>query len=514
MKHTSRFNFFNSSLLSLLVSISFVSCADHSHDSSLALYNSADFKISRRFDLITPQTTPTVQVFNQANQPIANAQVLVGSAVSSPFQDNFKVTDKNGMVSFEGWSQATHITVNAAGYIRQTLLNQNPGTLQIKLNSASMKSRPVIKGQVTGLPVKDGDKMIDFSLVIPTIAKADLMNFDLDSVISPFTDVVDVVFGQKASLPSNASVPTQKEKYNFLISVTLSKPEYKAYTLNYGPKTFYSLTGRFPFKDVVDEMQNNKKFYEVMNYFQFTNGGLRETTVTGPTTSLNIPGTEIKFDGTAASIKGASLQSDEVIMAMAMNDLSGGRFVPSDVRRLNSEESATFKTIAGKQVYIVNLLKKANDFDAATQDVANRSSASMVPYKAGMQSSLLPLMPSGPSVTEIGGAYKIIIPSASNMTSDEKAIGKLAVTVAISDINTVQDGEFQVELLERKWEVLGTSWPTEMTLPVWPLEEADSTTVKRKFEVNLIGAQGLNSLDLGDDLVKAATHVTKGAAEL
>lgn len=502
-------------LLSSLMGLSFAGCAEDHNQISHALHSTADFKISRRFDLITPQATPTVQVFNQANQPVANAQVLIGSSVNNPFRGNLKVTDKNGMVSLTEWTDAAHVTVNAQGYIRQTLLNQKPGTLQIKLSTAYLTSRPMIKGQVSGLPVKDGDKMMDFSLVIPTIAKGDLMNFDLDSVISPFTDIVEVIFGKTAELPSNVSLPTQKEKYNFLISVTLSKPDYRAYALNYGPKTYYALTGRFPFKDTVDQLQDNKKFYEIMNYFQFTNGGLRETTVTGPTTSLNIPGTEIKFDGAAAAIKGATIGADEVVMAMVMNDLSGGRFVPSDVKRLTSNESANLKTIAGKQVHIVNLLKKASDFDAATQDPANRSSASMVPYKAGMQASLLPLLPSGPSVSQAGGAYKITVPRSSNETLDAQAINELAVTVAISNINTVQDGQFQVEMLDRKWEVLGTSWPAEINLPAWPLEDdTDNAAVKRKFEVNLIGSQTSKQTDLGDDLVKAATHVTKGATDL
>lgn len=495
--------------------LAFSGCAEDQKQISHSLYHAADFKISRRFDLITPQTTPTVQVFNQANQPIANAQVLIGAAINDPFQGNLKITDKNGMVAVSEWSDTAHITVNAPGYIRQTLLNQKPGIIQVKLSTAYLKSRPMITGQVTGLPVKDGDKMTDFSLVIPTIAKGDLMNFDLDAVISPFTDVIDVIFGQTAELPSNVSIPTQKEKYNFLISVTLSKPDYRAYALHHGPKTFYALTGRFPFKETVDEMQADKKFYEILNYFSFTNGGLRETTVTGPTTALNIPGMEIKFDGAPVSVKGAAIQADEVVMALAMNDLSGGRFVPSDVKRLNANESASLKTIAGKQVHIVNLMKKAADFDTTTQDVANRSSASMVPFKAGMQTSLLPLLPAGPTVTQTGGAYKILVPQASTQTTDANAVNPIAVTVAISDINVVQDGAFQVELLERKWEVLGTAWPTEINLPAWPLEdEADTAAVKRKFEVNLIGSQSAPQTDLGDDLVKAATHVTKGAAEL
>lgn len=510
MKH----GLFVTALLSTLVAFSFTGCADNQNNSH-ALYSSADFKISRRFNLVTPASTPTIQVFNQANQPVANAQVLIGKAVGNPFKDNLKITDKNGFVSLADWTQATHVTVNAQGYIRQTLLNQKPGVFQIKLNPAYMTTRPVIKGQVTGLPVKDGDKMIDFSLVIPTITKGDLMSFDLDSIVSPFDDEIDIIFGKKAQIPSNVSLPTQKEKYNFLISLTLSKPEHRVYANYYGQKTFYAFSGKFPFKEVMDQLNEDKQFYEVLNSFQFTNGSIREVTVAGPSTALNIPSGEIKFDGAQANVKGASILPDEVVMLLSLNDLSGGRFAPSDVKRLEANQAAALKTIAGKPVYIVSLLKKAADFDSATQDAANRSSASMLPYKAGMQSSLLPLLPAGPTVADVDGAYKITIPQSSNQTLDAQAVNELAVSVAISNINTVQDGQLQVEILDRKWEVIGTGWPNEINLPVWPLEDSEDTTaVKRKFEVNLIGSQTSKQTDLGDDLVKAATHVTKGAADL
>ena len=507
--------FLVTAFVSIIAAFSFIGCAENQQQLSQSPYSSADFRISRRFDLITPQATPTIQVFNQANQAVANAQVLIGSAVGSPFKDNFKVTDKNGFVSISDWAQSTHITVQAQGYIRQTLLNQKPGTFQIKLNPAYMTSRPMIKGQVTGLPVKDGDKMMDFSLVIPTIAKGDLMSFDLDSIVSPFDDEIDIIFGKKAQMPSNVSLPTQKEKYNFLISLTLSKPDHRVYATNYGQKTFYAFSGKFPFKEVMDQLNEDKQFYEVLNSFQFTNGSIREVTVTGPTSVLNIPSGEIKFEGATASVKSAPIAADEVVMLLTLNDLSGGRFVPSDVKHLEANQTASLKTIAGKPVHIVSLLKKAADYDTATQDAANRSSASMVPFKAGMQSSLLPLLPAGPTVADVGGAYKITVPQSSNRTLDSQAINELAVSVAISNINVITDGQQQVEILDRKWEVIGIGWPDVINLPVWPLEDTDnSAAVKRKFEVNLIGSETNKQTDLGDDLVKAATHVTKGAADL
>lgn len=477
------------------------------------VYNANDFKISRRFNLITPDAIPTIQVFNQANQPIPHAQIMIGESLGSPFKENLMTTDENGFIAINEWIEPAHVTVNAKGYIRQTLLNQKPGVLQIKLSTAYVNPRPVIKGQVTNLPVNNGDKFIDFALVIPTIAKADLLNFDLGMVISPYTDTVDIILGQQAELPSNVSLPTQKESYA-LIPVTLSKPEHRVYALTYGPKTYYALTGRFPFKTVVGELQDGKKFYEIINHFNFTTGGLRETTITAPSTVLNIPGNEIKF-GAQVAVKGTMVQADEVVMSLALNDLSGGRFVPSDVKRLDPNKESKLNIISGKATHIVSLLKKQADFDQATADAADRSSASMLAYTPGMQTSLLPLM-TAPAISESNGGFKIAIPQTSNVTLDSKTVNPLAVSVAISDITSIQDGAQKVEMLDRKWEIFGTAWPNEIQLPAWPLDSEPqiAPVIRRKFEVNLIGSQTSGQTDLGDDMVKAATHVTHAAAEL
>lgn len=496
----------------LLISIGLLltaGCAPNRSLAPLDLNNISDFNISRRFDLITPDSIPTLQVYNQANEPVANAEILIGDALDTPFKNNVFKTDQNGFVQIINWKESAHVTVKAQGYIRQTLLNQKPGQLQIKLNTAYLNPRPVIKGQVTNLPVDNGDKNIDFALVIPTIAKSDLLNFDLGTVISPYTDTVDIILGQQADLPSNVSLPTQRESYAFL-PVTLSKPEHRVYALNYGPKTYYALTGRFPFKTVVGELQDGKQFYEILNYFNFTSGGLREATVAGPSTQLNIPGNEIKFSE-QVTVTGARIPNDEILMSLSVSDLSGSRFIPSDVKRLNADKETKLKIISGKPTYIVSLLKKQADFDVNTADGVDRTSASIIPYNKNMQSSVLPLMANAPAVVENNGSYKIMIPEASRITTDAQTINPMAVSISISNIKIIKDGAYEVEMLDRQWEIWGTAWPNEVQLPQWPLED---NAPRRKFEVNLIGSQSSELFDLGDQLVKAATHVTRAATEL
>lgn len=482
--------------------------------SSTALQNASSFKMSRWYPSITPDAVPTIQVFNSANEPVKNAKVLIGNGQGANTIDHLLVTDENGQVAAPTWTETSHITVEAKDFIRQTLLNQNPGVLQVKLNDAYKNPRAVIKGQVTNLPVVNSDKNIDFALVIPTISKVDLLNFDIGAVISPYTDIISII-GIDSALPSNVSLPTQKESY--FLPITLSKPEHRVYATTYGPKTYFAMAGKFPFKTVIGELQAGKKFYDIINNFSFVTGGLREITIASPTSELNIPGNEINF-ANQVQVKGSAVQADEVIMALAMNDLSG-RFVPSDVKRLTPAQDMKLNVMAGQPTYVVSFLRKQADFDPATADQADRSSASMLKYTQDMTTSVLPLM-AAPIISEDGGAYKIVIPAGSTLGVDSETINPLAVSASISDIKTVQDGDLKVEIMNRRWEILGSSWPAEINLPAWPLQitdEADANTPdtaasKRKFDVNLIGSQTTSQADLGDDLIKAATHVTHSAA--
>lgn len=488
------------------------SCQKPQNTNTLSIDSTEVQKISWE-DITDPFASVNVQVLNHLNQPLENAEILVGMKLGSPFKNNFVKTNKNGVATLPQWTGLEPITVNASGYIRQTFLNQKPGQFKIKMNPLYKQPRYVVKGQVTQLPVSNGDKFIDFGLVIPTLNRFDLLSFDIDQIISPYNDTISVV-GNEISLPSNVSLPTQKE--NYFLPITLSKPQYRVYTPYSGSKTYYALSGRFPFKTVVDEFQNDKKFFEVLNYFSFTNGSLRDLNITAQESTLDIPGLELNFTQ-QVKIKGTRVLNDEALLAVSMNDLSG-RFVPSDVKRIIENQEQNLKIMAGKPTTIVSILRKQADFDSATKDKASRTSITINDFKVNYSPDMLPLI-EAPVVNQSGQQISLTLNPPNTILNSGTQVNPVAFTVSISKIKEEQNNNEVVELLDREWEVLGfvkNSWPKSIILPEWPKSglSEEMNNQKRKFEINLIGSDSTQQVNSIDELAQKTSHITHSAAEL
>ncbi len=471
------------------------------------LNNTQQFLMSRRFEKLTPQSASQIQVFNQFNIPLQNAKIMIGTGADKPFTNNMYTTDHAGLVQIGSeWSMATHITVEAKGYIRQTLLNQEPGLIQIKLNPYFQNPRNLINGQVTQLPVKNSDKNIDFALVLPTLTRSSLLNFNLEQVISPSIDEISIV-GQKIQLPSNVSLPTQKE--NYFLPITLSKPNHRVYSNSSGQQTYFALAGRFPFKPVVDQMNSGKQFYEVVNMFNFTSGGLREINISQSKSELNIPGHEMAFDK-VVKVKGAVASADEVVLTVAVNEVNN-QFIPTDVKRIDGNAPGQLNTLSQKPVHIVSLLKKQVDFNSQLTS-ADRSTASLNEHTPDSQSVLLPLI-SAPKIIAQSSNYNVLIEDIPVQIAEVHQITPLATSIVISTLEKKKENNLDVILADRLWEIIGTGWNRETILPEWPLDF--NQTQPLKFEVNLIGSQKINTLiPIGDELIKSATHITHSATEL
>lgn len=477
--------------LALSTLISFTGCSPQLTNSPL-LTPSSQPEVSTWFKAINPSELKSILVLSALNQPVPHAQILVGTELNQPFAQNLLETDEFGIAIVPAeWQSATAITIQAEGFVRQTLLNQLPGDLIIKLKFKPLTSKPLLKGQVTQLPVVNGDKQTDFSLVLPTVARKDLLSFSLDSVISAENDKITLV-GQEVEIPSNVSLPTQKESY--ILPLTLSKPEYRLYAQQLGPQTFYALSGQFPFKPVVKEFMDGKKFYEVINQFNFTTGSMRDLNIVTGLNSLNIPSQDLKFSQ-KLTVKGSAAAEDEVVLSLAVNELNG-QFVPTDVKQFNPSQEGQLKTLNQASAYVVQLLKKKADF-AAKNAAFDRSTISILAYQPQAQAQFIPLL-NQPTISLTARQQIRIdwpLPTALNK------INALAQSLMI----TSADGA-------PEWEVLGLGWEPVLTLPVFPnANSADGTQnlMLKNIQLNLIGSLTHQSATLGDDLVKAATHVSQ-----
>lgn len=444
-------------------------------------------------------TQPQIKVMNALGEPVAQAHILIGMAENSPFRGNFIDTNNEGIALIpKEWNAPAHVTVDADGYIRQTLLDQKPGDIVLRLNKAYLSRPAQVTGQVTNLPVTNGDKLIDFGLVMPALSKADILNFDLDQVISPYTDVLSVA-GQQAPLPSNVSLPTQKE--NYIFNLTVSKPIYRLLTPTLGAKRFFAARGRFPFKPVVDELRAGKPFYELLNYFSILGGGLRDVNVLNANTNLDIPGNELEFKN-SLQVQTANTNSDEVLVMLAASQVAD-TMIPTDVKKAAGSQSITLTSLASQPAFVVSVVKKQSEFMAKTPG-ADRMSASIMPYVAGVKQTLLPLV-ADPSIRSSDGLV-ITFPQAPNVPG----INSLASSVVISDLIENQNGDSKIISTNRRWEVLGLGWSKEVQLPLWPLS---NQTAKKRVEINFLGTTSNQSVNLDDSLIQAATHVTHASSD-
>lgn len=450
------------------------------------------------------EANASIKVLNQFGEPLAQAQILVGSAENNPFKGNFLTTDKNGVVKVPtAWVSEEHVTVEAAGFIRQTLLSQKPGDITLKLNPSYLPQRPEVKGQVSGLPVSNGDKLVDFALVIPGMTRSDLLNFDLNAVISPFSDTITII-GQQAKIPGNVSLPTQKESYIF--PITLSKPIYRLTSPTLGAKRFFAVRGQFPFKKTIDEMQAGKPFYDLVNNFSIQGGGMRDVTLVSPTTTLDIPGNELVFNSKIKT-QPAAVAADEVLMIVAVSEVAN-TLVPTDIKKFAGETSLQMSSLPNKKTFIVNVIKRQAEFDpaAANTSGSDRISAGISVHNETLKPLLLPLVESPTLKTSAG--LDISLPAVPNTNG----INGIAVSAAVSDLVDIPNGAETIVNVNRRWEILGLGWQTQsIQLPNWPLPGAVSA--RRRVEINYIGSTTHQSVDLDDNLIEAATHVTHASTD-
>jgi len=462
----------------------------------------ASLKMSSWRPLATTNSVATLQVLNSLGQPIENSQVLIGSALGIPFENNLFVTNKNGMIeNLTAWTTQEHITADAAGFVRQTLLSQNPGYIVIKLNTASLVNQSTITGQVTRLPVVNGDKNIDFGLVMAAMTRSDILNFDLDSVISPITDTMKVATST-VPVPTNVSLPKQQERYYF--NLTVEKPQYRFFSPSIGHRQLFAAAGRFPFGTVVDELRSGKPFYDVINYFDLRGGGLRDVVMTGPVTTMDIPGDELAFTK-PISIASPTLNAGEIFIALSASEISGF-LIPTGIKKMAANTTAGLNALTNAPTLTINVIKKQSEFMAQTPG-ADRLSAALLPYSQNVKPTMLPLI-GNPSVLNSNG-YIVTLPALSNVTG----VYPLAVSALISDIQKSGPADKPVLTLIRKWEILGTQWPAKIELPNWPLQINLQTTTQKHFEINYIGGLKNETVNLGDELINSATHVTHSSTD-
>lgn len=439
-----------------------------------------------------------LKVTDARGLPIAGAQVLIGDGLNQPFAANFITTDEQGVFQAPaGWTSAQVVTIGAKDFVRASYFGQKPRGQVFQLRRAFVPVQQELKGQGTGFEVKNNDDRVDFALMIPAVNKQQLFAFDMGMFISPQVDVISV-YGQKMSIPSNVSLPKQKEKYG-LFPVTLEKPVYRMYFDYLGKHRIVTVRGQFPFKQVVGEMQNQKPFIELINYFSFESGSLTEVELNLPSQNQDLPVNGINFNH-PQSFRTPAFSQEEFLLAVALDSVQD-QFMPTDFKNVPSNVDFKLNTIDGGQPQLLVALKKKSEQAVLG---ASKISAAIIPFKEGVSPVLLPMLENPHVVSAF--EFRVQVPLI------PEGIYPAATYSVLSQVERTGEGIEAKEQATNFWEVYADGWQAQVKLPEWPVD--DMPEGPKRWEVSLIGDQDKEkAIDLNPRILETVTHATHSASD-
>ncbi len=434
------------------------------------------------------------RVLSEDGQAIANAQILIGTAVDTPFKGNFLTTDQNGQFPVpEGWIAPQAVTISAPGFVRATYLAQSSGGQPFVLRKDGAHGNFELTGQTPGVNIVGGDGNAYFSLIVPVLQRNDILHFNLGMFLSPQKDEISVL-GQTMSVPSNLTLPKQKQSY--VLPFTLNKPIYRNYFETSGPKRVLALSGKFPFKKVVDKIRGGTPFYLISNDMQILSGGVTDASLVAPSTTSDIPANQFSINE-SRSFSSAAVGSGELLLGVALTN-NKGDLVLTDVKVLTPNAQNALGVQSGNDVQLLSLLKKQSEMQSGPGE--DRLSAVMLPFTSGATPQHLPLLenPRLMSNTTVQ-IQKIQVPGP---------LKALATYGSLQTLKreTLKDGSL-LETPTQVWEVYASDWVDTIEIPLWPGDPAISTGNMRWSVALVAGAQQAN-VDLGPSLMQNVTHVT------
>jgi hypothetical protein len=438
------------------------------------------------------------QVVDEAGAAVAGAEILVGSNLNDPFQGNLVKTDASGKAEApKDWKTELPVTVHAPGYVAITYLGQAPHSLAFKLKKAPTLTRMELAGETSGYPIKDRDGFVDFGVVMKGLSKAEIIAFDINKVLSPEYDSFSVA-GQQMFVPTNISLPRQKETY--IIPVTLEKNAFRVFFQEPGSHKVLGIRGKFPFRDVVDQMRAGKGMADLINYFSLEGGTLQTVNISSPKQVLNFNMSEITFNS-SVPVVAPRVANGEVVVALAGQQVDGV-LMPTDVKKIAAGQSMNLKTTDASKALVVKVLKRESEFNSTVAANNDRLSAVMAPASDKSPTEFLSLVEN----PKLQGTDLIL-----DAPKAVPGIEAYSTYLILSELQTINDGSGgTIKIPLHRWEVYAPGWINQMTLPRRPFSELANP--QWRWEVSFLG--GKDSVPaMGPEMIEKTTHVTRSSVD-
>lgn len=433
--------------------------------------------------------------------PLAGAKVLIGRALNEPLADNYVETAADGSFKMPShWTQPEIVTIEAKGYIRASFLGQTPKAQVFKLRPVVGQATLELSGLTSGFSIVNKDGVADFAIVMPALQKQSLFSFDTRMVISPLNDTIKV-YGQEVQIPTNVSIPKQKETY--ILPVTLEKPEYRLWFAQPGPQKVVTLKGQFPFKEVVDALRGNVEFVELINKFNIQGGSFKEIQISGAKTRADLSVSELSFKNERRLLS-PDFKNDEVLMAVTVAHEQGA-MIPTDVKNLEPQKIHSLKTL-NPDGDVLTVLKRKSE--TQNSNLKDRLSATLMPFTDGVRPELYALLDD----PGLQSRHLLKVPALSGNTPSQ--VTNSGTYSTVSSVKITRAGNVVTEDIQLLWEIYSNAWEPEISLPEWP--EGSFSAPLLRWGVTLLGSQNISdptSLEVGPALLDNATHATHSSID-
>lgn len=436
----------------------------------------------------------SIQVVDESNKPISNAKVLIGYALNQPFENNWLTTDQNGsFVIPSHWNETLPVTIEATGYIRTTYYHQSPNSTQLVIRQVDQQNKFSVTGKTLNFEkyIKEKDGIVDAAVVLPLMARKDLFFFNESTLMSTQLDYISVM-GQKIGLPSNLSLPQQREKYSFF-SFTLDKPQFKHMPTK--PGMFHYLATRA--KISVNALVDDRSVTNMVNNLQISGGGLRSVAVTG-NHYVDIPVNEIEFNSKVSS-HSYQFGKESIILSVALAKRANLYYF-TDVKALDPNKSKMLNTqpnIQSELAYIWTVSHKDSSFKQV-------SALLTTPDKSQPFLSLIEKPNLQNEVIEVQKPHEVT------------NIRKAGMFVSLGEMKTINTGSSTepLEVTTAKWEIFSPEWAQQLPLIQWP--SGLNTLSFNKLEVTYFGsthkAQPNRLVNITP--IESVTHATRNSRDL
>lgn len=471
-----------------------------------------------------------VRVIDNQGKPVAGAMVLIGPAANNPFPGNQVVTDANGVFHAPAaWTQSLPVTIEGTDIVRTTHALVLPSVATLNVSQADGDQQIQLQGTLTDYGPIRTDGKVDVGAFIPALPSSDLLYFDVGWMVSPEFDTLKVL-GREIAIPSNLALPKQQESYIF--PITLDKPGFRMYVRKPGKYRFLAVHGQFPLKRAVDDLRAGVPVVDLVNHLTLVQSGLVDLDVRMPMADLSVPVTGLSFTN-SITVQAPPMAADDVVMSVAFSTVDeSGSLVPSDVKRLRSNQPQLLKAPATKSApmalsawmkqtantRVIPQLRPALEDDLLSLPMdliysvfQNQKAAAatvnynQVSFATHSQSGVAPRFIELVSPPDLGGDRIKLAPPA-----PAGGVLPVATLLLYSSITTHSNGKIHTESRTRLWELWLPGWASEAVLPsLAALPKGNAQ--KFRWEVLYLGKDNQGTIrSVGQDF----THVSRNSRDL